>query len=232
MRPILVTAFLHNKEHYQNIDFYMQYGVQILEIKQNKIVFMDKELIDIFLPYENEYTRILPTTENDMYLYPYLKDLNHKVKGKKNKDSNFFFSVMCNKTEWLRQAVELQLYEGDQYIWIDFGIFKIFNQDVQISNLEKCYEKVRIAHIWDLNINYSSNIMKEINWYFAGGVFGGNKNKLIQFADIMKQTTLDFIKENNYLVWEVNLWYILYKDHKELFEPYPCDHNNSMVNNY
>ena len=70
MRPILVTAFLHNKEHYQNIDFYMQYGVQILEIKQNKIVFMDKELIDIFLPYENEYTRILPTTENDMYLYP------------------------------------------------------------------------------------------------------------------------------------------------------------------
>ena len=232
MRPILVTAFLHNKEHYHNIDFYMQYGVQILEIKQNKIVFMDKELIDIFLPYENEYTRILPTTENDMYLYPYLKDLNHKVKGKKNKDSNFFFSVMCNKTEWLRQAVELQLYEGDQYIWIDFGIFKIFNQDVQISNLEKCYEKVRIAHIWDLNINYSSNIMKEINWYFAGGLFGGNKNKLIEFADIMKETTLNFIKENNYLVWEVNLWYILYKDHKELFEPYPCDHNNSMVNNY
>tara|TARA_E500000178_G_C16837246_1_gene668879 strand:- start:231 stop:929 length:699 start_codon:yes stop_codon:yes gene_type:complete len=232
MRPILVTAFLHNKEHYQNIDFYMQYGVQILEIKQNKIVFMDKELIDIFLPYENEYTRILPTTENDMYLYPYLKDLNHKVKGKKNKDSNFFFSVMCNKTEWLRQAVELQLYEGDQYIWIDFGIFKIFNQDVQISNLEKCYEKVRIAHIWDLNINYSSNIMKEINWYFAGGVFGGNKNKLIQFADIMKQTTLDFIKENNYLVWEVNLWYMIYKQHKELFDPYACDHNNSIVNNY
>lgn len=232
MKPILVTAFLYNKEHYQNIDFYKQYGVQLLEIKQNKIVFMDKNLIDIFLPYENGYTKILPTTERDMYLYSYLNILQHKIEGNINKDSNFFFSVMCNKTEWLRQAVELQLYEGDQYIWIDFGIFKIFNQDVQISNLEKCYEKVRIAHIWDLNINYSSNIMKEINWYFAGGVFGGNKNKLIQFADIMKQTTLDFIKENNYLVWEVNLWYMIYKRHKDLFDPYACDHNNSIVNNY
>lgn len=232
MKPILVSAFLYNKEHYQNIDFYKQYGIQLLEIKQNKIVFMDKNLIDIFLPYENEYTKILPTTERDMYLYSYLNILQHKIEGNINKDSNFFFSVMCNKTEWLRQAVELQLYEGDQYIWIDFGIFKIFNQDVQISNLEKCYEKVRIAHIWDLNINYSSNIMKEINWYFAGGVFGGDKNKLIEFANIMKQTTLDFIKENNYLVWEVNLWYMIYKRHKELFDPYACDHNNSIVNNY
>uniref|UniRef100_A0A6C0FBX3 Uncharacterized protein n=1 Tax=viral metagenome TaxID=1070528 RepID=A0A6C0FBX3_9ZZZZ len=232
MKPILVTAFLYNKEHYQNINFYKQYGVQLLEIKQNKVVFMDKSLIDIFLPYENEYTKILPTTETDMYLYPYLNTLDHKIEGNINKDSNFFFSVMCNKTEWLRQAIKLQLYEGEQYIWIDFGIFKIFNQDIQLSNLQNCYNKVRIGHIWDLQLIYSVDIKRKIAWYFAGGLFGGNKNKLIEFADIMKETTLNFIKENNYLVWEVNLWYILYKDHKELFEPYPCDHNNSMVNNY
>lgn len=232
MKPILVTAFLYNKEHYQNINFYKQYGVQLLEIKQNKVVFMDKSLIDIFLPYENEYTKILPTTETDMYLYPYLNTLDHKIEGNINKDSNFFFSVMCNKTEWLRQAIKLQLYEGEQYIWIDFGIFKIFNQDIQLSNLQNCYNKVRIGHIWDLELIYSVDIKRKIAWYFAGGLFGGNKNKLIEFADIMKETTLNFIKENNYLVWEVNLWYILYKDHKELFEPYLCDHNNSMVNNY
>ena len=232
MKPILVTAFLYNKEHYQNINFYKQYGVQLLEIKQNKVVFMDKSLIDIFLPYENEYTKILPTTETDMYLYPYLNTLDHKIEGNINKDSNFFFSVMCNKTEWLRQAIKLQLYEGEQYIWIDFGIFKIFNQDIQLSNLQNCYNKVRIGHIWDLELIYSVDIKRKIAWYFAGGLFGGNKNKLIEFADIMKETTLNFIKENNYLVWEVNLWYILYNDHKELFEPYLCDHNNSMVNNY
>ena len=232
MKPILVTAFLYNKEHYQNIAFYKQYGVQLLEIKQNKVVFMDKSLIDIFLSYENEYTKILPTTETDMYLYSYLNTLEHKIEGNINKDSNFFFSIMCNKTEWLRQAIKLQLYEGDQYIWIDFGIFKIFNQNIQLSNLQNCYDKVRIGHIWDLNLTYSIDIKKKIAWYFAGGLFGGNKNKLIEFADIMKETTLNFIKENNYLVWEVNLWYMLYNEHKELFEPYPCDHNNSMVNNY
>ena len=232
MKPILVTAFLYNKEHYQNINFYKQYGVQLLEIKQNKVVFMDKSLIDIFLPYENEYTKILPTTETDMYLYPYLNTLDHKIEGNINKDSNFFFSVMCNKTEWLRQAIKLQLYEGEQYIWIDFGIFKIFNQDIQLSNLQNCYNKVRIGHIWDLELIYSVDIKRKIAWYFAGGLFGGNKNKLIEFADIMKETTLNFIKENNYLVWEVNLWYMIYKQHKELFDPYACDHNNSIVNNY
>ena len=48
----------------------------------------------------------------------------------------------------------------------------------------------------------------------------------------MKNETLEFIENNNYLLWEVNLWYILYLKEPELFSPYNCDHNNTIVNNY
>ena len=232
MTPIIVSAFLHNKDHYQNADFYKQFGTKLLELKQNKVIFMDKELIDSFVEYETEYTKFIPITQEEMYLYPYLETLDHGIEGNKNKDSNFFFSIMCNKTEWIRRAIELQIYEGDQYIWMDFGIFKIFNQHVDLSCLEHSYDKVRIGHIWNLDTRYVTNIKKQVCWYFAGGLFGGDKDRLLEFANVMKQTTIDFIKEHNYLVWEVNLWYILYPKNKDLFDPYLCDHNNSMVNQY
>ena len=48
----------------------------------------------------------------------------------------------------------------------------------------------------------------------------------------MKEQTLSFIEQNGYLIWEVNLWYFIYNQNKELFMPYVCDHNNSIVNNY
>ena len=232
MTPILVSAFLNNKNHYKNADFYKQYGTQFLSLKQRKIVFMDEELVNFFTEYQNEYTKILPTKREHMYLYPYLDSLDYGVEGNKNKDTNFFFSVMCNKTEWIRQAIELQIYNGDQYIWMDFGIFKIFNQGVDFSCLEHSYDKVRIGHIWNLQKHYKVDINKRICWYFAGGLFGGHKNRPLEFANIMKKTTLNFINIHNYLIWEVNLWYMLYPNHKDLFDPYLCDHNNSMVNSY
>ena len=124
MTPILVSAFLHNKQHYQTADFYKQYGTKLLQINQRKIIFMDENLLYAFSEYQNEYTKFLPIKQEDMYLYPYLDSLEHGTEGNKNKDSNFFFSIMCNKTEWIRQAIELQLYEGSQYIWIDLAYLK------------------------------------------------------------------------------------------------------------
>ena len=85
MTPIIVSAFLHNKDHYQNADFYKQFGTKLLELKQNKVIFMDKELIDSFVEYENEYTKIIPTTQENMYLYPYLETLDHSIEGNKNR---------------------------------------------------------------------------------------------------------------------------------------------------
>ena len=64
---------------------------------------MDEELINFFTEYQNEYTKILPTKREHMYLYPYLDSLDHGVEGNKNKDTNLsltirnFFLFSCNK---------------------------------------------------------------------------------------------------------------------------------------
>ena len=89
-----------------------------------------------------------------------------------------------------------------------------------------------MASIWDLTKNYNIDWKKNILWYFAGGVFGGSSSYLKKFAEKTKQLYLDTIKDIGYIPWEVNIWYQIYKQNQELFDPYTSDHNPSILQNY
>jgi hypothetical protein len=83
-----------------------------------------------------------------------------------------------------------------------------------------------------LNNIYNIDIYKQINWYFAGGVFGGNKQKLIEFAEKMKNNCIDIITTKNTIIWEVNIWYLIYKNNSSMFDPYYCNHDSSIIDKY
>lgn len=98
--------------------------------------------------------------------------------------------------------------------------------------INKYCKNIRIGSIWDLNKKYNYDIDKDICWYFAGGVFGGDKTTLIKFADQVKKLCIEYVEKKKHLMWEVNIWYIIWKNNKNLFDPYYCNHDNSIVSNY
>ena len=91
---------------------------------------------------------------------------------------------------------------------------------------------LRIGSIWDLNNQYYINILKDITWYFAGGVFGGKKDVLLTFAEKTKNKCIQIITEHQTIMWEVNIWYLVYLENPTMFDPYKCDHNESLISNY
>ena len=103
----------------------------------------------------------------------------------------------------------------------------------KIENLnDKIYSKVRIASIWSPSISYNVDIYKNVAWYFAGGVFGGNKDFLLDFANKTKEKCIHIIEKQNTIMWEVNIWFLIYLENKDLFDYYSCDHNNTIIDNY
>ena len=112
-----------------------------------------------------------------------LKDWNVNTKNS-SKDTLDYMIIQCNKTEWLKQAIELNKFSSEQYLWLDFGIYNMIKE---MPNKFINYNKVRISKIWDLNKEYNKDIFKDVNWYFAGTVFGGDKDKLILFAELVKK---------------------------------------------
>jgi hypothetical protein len=238
----LVSAFFSNvnKIKDRNIDDYMNYGISLLKTSISKIIFADNDMYERIKWFENEHTKIIVTEKKDIYLYEYINDITEFNVHSTNplKDTVEFMFIMCNKTEIIRKAMEINPFKANQFVWIDFGIKHVFTCNetdfqIKIETLkDKSYEKVRIASIWNPTCEYQIDIFKDITWYFAGGVFGGSRESLLEFANHTKEMCISIIKENHTIMWEVNIWYIIYKMYPELFDLYQSDHNNTIIDNY
>jgi hypothetical protein len=235
----IVSCFIGNMNNNRSVETYLDHGKHLLIAKINKIIFIDECLYDRVKSYENESTHIIPVNRSDIYLYDYVNLLTEFNLNTDNpsKDSIDYMLMICSKTEWMRKAIELNYFDLDDYVWVDFGIRHVFANDcdfvAKIESLKtKSYDKVRIGSIWDLNLIYSAQIYKDINWYFAGGVFGGNKVKLLEFARLTKDMCIDTMNAHKTIMWEVNIWYLVFQNNRDLFDDYKCNHDSSIIDNY
>lgn len=239
----IVSAFISNVNYkYDNSPSrYYELGKLLLQSNVQKIIFVDNTMSKLIGEnYDKKNTLIIEVDKKDIYLYDYISHLvNFRINSTDhNKDTIEYMITICGKTEWIRKAIELNYFNTENFIWIDFGIRHVFkcsdDQFVEkINSLKfKVYKNIRIGGIWNINSIYNMNIYKDIAWYFAGGVFGGNKDQLTRFADLMKMKCIEIMATKNTLIWEVNIWYLLYNDYKYLFDIYNCDHNDTIIDNY
>jgi hypothetical protein len=240
MNTTIVSAFLSNVNTYRDIAKYIEYGKRLLEMDDIlKVIFIEKTIYDkYFLEHNYKNIQFVFMERSDLYLYEQIDTITNFSLESTNphKDTLDYMFVQCNKTEWVKQAIELNPFNTDQFIWIDFGIYHMINNDNFHDSIHKMtqqnYQNVRIATIWDLNAYYHINYYTQVMWYFSGSVFGGDKNKLLLFADLMKKFCLEFIDKQKTIMWEVNIWYFIYIANKDLFDTYYGNHDNTIIDNY
>lgn len=239
----IVTAFINNvNNRYTNtIDVYYNYGKLLLKSNVPKVIFVDDDMYNLIgNNYEKNNTLIIKINKNSMYFYEHINELTNFQLNTDNpsKDTIEFMFIMCNKTEWVKKAIELNHFDTNNFIWLDFGIKNVISYTDEefvkkIDNLKyQNYDKVRIGGIWNLSNYYGSDLCKDITLYFAGGIFGGDQISLLKFARLMKNKCIHIMTTYKTIMWEVNIWYIIYNENKELFDVYNCNHNNTIIDNY
>ena len=129
----IVSSFYSNVNNRtdRNIDNYFNYGIPLLKANISKIIFTDQEMYDKIYTYENENTRIILTKKEDIYLYEYTNMLENFQLNTTYpvKDTIEYMFIMCNKTESIRKAIELNFFNTENFTWIDFGIKHVFKND-------------------------------------------------------------------------------------------------------
>lgn len=244
MNTTIVSAFIENTNERKS-EFYLERGKKLLELPYKKIIFIEKNNIDYFKDYKNDNTLFVEYSKDDLTsIYDIPKDIILPKNRNKEKDTLMYLLVMNNKSEWIRKAIELKFYNTPNYIWIDFGITHVLKnyidkfEQVVGTCITKKYDKIRIGAINNLNLKspYGLNLESDDKynyplWFFAGGVVGGHKDHLLLFADLCKNKLKQLINSNR-ITWEVNVWYFVYLENKELFDPYYCEHDIRLLNNY
>jgi hypothetical protein len=219
---LLVTAFVPaNKE--KSIETYLRLGQKLLDVPCPKILFTTPAVIAQLRP--NEYTEMVPFEMT----FPSFVDVQLPEPRNAVKDTAEFLFVMSQKTEFCRLAMDRHP-EGSHFAWLDFGLLHVcqestFAQDVK-SVVATLSPRVRLGHIWPLIGDASET--GGVQWYFAGGVFGGPRDVLRTFADACR-TEIERELAQGHLTWEVNRWYRIYRHHPEWFAPYACDHNSTIL---
>lgn len=239
----LVSAFLYNVNQRSDLklESYLENAKYLLTSKIPKIIYIDESIYDNLITYENELTRIIKYNKKESYLFQ-IKDLidNFIINtGNRKKDTLDYMLTICMKTEWMKLAINKNTFNTPNFVWVDFGIkyvMKNLSDEDFVNKIEslvyKKYDNIRIATIWDPTLHVKRDIYKDIIWVFAGGVFGGDNEKLLIFAKKMKEKCLKIICENKSIVWEVNVWYLIYKENPELFDCYKSSHDSTLIELY
>lgn len=264
----LVSAFITNINNYRSIHKYIEYGKKLLNIPIKKIIYMEKHIFDKY--FENnihqEHTLIRIIEKKDIYLYEHINDITEFKTNNEEKDTLEYMFVQCSKTEWIKNAIEENPYNSEYFVWLDFGIYHIMNNDEilfkkYVYNLQNTIEDkyVRIGSgeiVYNKNIYYKyykeddtyyrsyyeqeqiyenydkTKIFDKPIWKFLGGIFGGSKGVLLKFSTLMKEKCLHIIKKYKNFCWEINIWFLLYKENPDLFSIYIADHDASMIIKY
>jgi len=244
---IIVSAFISNGNTHRSIETYIEYGKKLINIPINKIIFIEKKIYDEYLLNPAFITDeiLLNTTfifinREDMYLYEYYDQITNfnPITTNSEKDTIDYMFIQCYKTEFMKKAIEYKSTKSEfidyQFIWLDFGIYHIINNDdlfIQIINVlesNNIYNCIRIAGGYYIE----SDIYRQVCWFFLGGIFGGSANKLLEFADLMKKKCIDTIQNKKTITWEVNLWYLIYLENPDLFSRYIANHDKNMIIDY
>jgi hypothetical protein len=99
---------------------------------------------------------------------------------------------------------------------------------------ERQRNRIRTGRIWDpdTNLQNPERIYTHVQWFFAGSVIGGHQDALLNFSKLFEKKCIDIINERKSIMWEVNIWYLLYKDNKNLFDTYLSNHDMSVISNF
>lgn len=244
----LVSAFVSNanqRASHKNGE-YLRNGKLFLQSTTPKIVFLDDAMFSQIQEsdYDPATTKLVLYGKENMYFMNYLDQLtNYTPPENHEKNTKEFLLVMWNKTEYMREAILLNPFHTEHFVWVDFGIRYVCThttdeQFVHIlnhfSHPANCnHETVRIGGIWEPSrFFFTMNPLTQVLWYFAGGVFGGHATALKYFWAEMRHVCDALVFEHSTGTWEVNLWYFIYQKFPRLFDIYPCDHNESLLTGY
>lgn len=179
-------------------------------------------------------------TIEDTWVYKNSQTINLSMPYNRNtnKDTVEYMYLINSKAEFLYKAIEANPWKSTHFAWIDFSISYIFKDKertfeyvkiiAQHTMNEKC---MVVPGCWRDKISLTDKdlYMNNIVWRFCGGFLLGDTNSIKRLFELYREHFVDFLNDQQKLVWEVNFWAWLEANGYWTPRWYEADHNDSIV---
>lgn len=223
-----VSAFLNfsNKDN-NTLDFeYFRYFTKIAKTNIPIILFLDKKEIK----YANILTTYFPNVhivyiDSSFLLFDSDKPLPKNRNF--NKDTKEYIQFMNNKIIFMDHARELNIYNTNHFIWLDFRLFHVIKNEIITSSklVDIATKELTKKSYFAGGLKTIESKLDEINWRFLGGFFILDSESIIK----LKEETIKLIENSSVFTWEVNNWAIIEKNTNFDFGWFQSDHNDTIL---
>jgi hypothetical protein len=106
----IVSGLISIKNTNRSIEKYIEFGKKMCQININKVIFIEEYIFNLYFKDElYPTTTFYITNKENLYLYKYKDELinfNKLYTDNPTKDTTEYMYIQCNKTEWIREAIE------------------------------------------------------------------------------------------------------------------------------
>lgn len=243
-----VTSFIkiyENDVHNKSVEWRIKKFCEIAELGIHICLYISKYFSHLFEDILNKYpnVKIMKYVDIcDTYIYDVYKNsgIPYTMPDNRNgeKDNEEYMMLMHSKPEFLKDAIDRNIWNSTHFSWIDFNISHIFkhNHRETLNYIKFLSKQTFIDRFITIpgctskfNMNNIGHLLNNVQWRFCGGFIIGDKKSLLDFYDIYKEKLPIFLKLNQKIVWEVNFWSWL--DANDYWNPiwFAADHNDSIV---
>jgi hypothetical protein len=243
---ILVSAYMSDVFNVPGLDAsqYIKYAEPLLMLPKKKIIFVDSTIFyKVYNTPKHSSTVLIPFDKKKLEVWwPETSDVTlPKVRSQK-KDTFRYLRVQMYKVMWLKEVINM-FGEDNQYMWIDFGYFKLLNGNKKLYTnditkaISKTYNNIRLPGQpikIPSNIKIPSAKKEALKWFkdngyldfqqgcpffFLGGILGGKGSSIKILANEVEEWKNE-LKLMNCATWEVVIWWYVYLKNPDLFIPY------------
>lgn len=255
--PTIVTAFYdirkledNNSLSIRNKNNYLDLANQfILQLPYNLVIFIeDSEDIETNIIYDfiqknrnvnyKNKTFIYKESFKNTFFFTHLNVINNLWKKfiihniSYEKDTPYYIILNNNKFHFLEKAIEVNVFNSNHFLWLDFGI----------NHVAKNTEKI---HDWILDIpdkikqmclnpylekDNEKDFFRFIYHHTSGGLFSGSKDNIKQYIQLFKNKVEQIYKEDWYQIDEA-IMTMIQRENPDLFEFYYGDYQG-IISNY
>jgi len=237
MAVTFVSAFLDLKEDRSNdksVDTCFEHFKTLISSNVQLILFTSKIFQDrINKLNASPNLKVQYIELEDLDTYKLVKETSELPSNRNSyHDTRNFMILMNAKIEFVKRAMDLNLFATNQYSWIDFSIFHVLrnkNESTEFLKLlgnSQLKEGIYLPGCWSKTVGFSS-IYQSVNWRFCGGFFIGTRDSLNELYRLYQEHFAKIIERT--LIWEVNLWTILEQSYGWSPKWFKADHNDSII---
>lgn len=233
---------------------YLELSKSMLSIQLPMVIYTDDEMIveHVYKTRLNygliEKTLIIRLPFEQTFFY---KDLDvlllrmktfHIVNRNNNKDTPLYTLLNNNKFDFLERTIHLNPFKTDFFLWMDMGIQHCTNANetdwLEVSQSWKsfiCWDK---QHIHQLRIHTVlkpidmlwKDYFKTIYHHVAGGLFGGYKDRLMEYSQLFKEHWYTILYKEEWWQLDEAIMTMITEKYPEKFRFFYGDYDGLLTN--